>query len=164
MRFDQHILRNFSGFLINVFMKTFKMEEISMRFPVIAQQILKQLDNRNLTKCRTVGKILRSSIDENRLIWTRMIKSYIKRKKCTGKFRKSWKLVMKKVPVKYLEDLALTTQKLATGLEFTIVGLGYKIAPQHIVAACGSLSLYKFITEKTGEINPRYVIKTILNC
>ena len=136
-------------------MKTFKMEEISMRFPVIAQQILKQLDNRNLTKCRTVGKILHSSIDENRLIWTRMIKNYIKG---NGKFRKSWKLVMEKVPVEYLEDLALTTQKLATGLEFTIVGLGYQIAPQHIVAACGSLSLYKFITEKTGDINPKYVI------
>ena len=128
-----------------------------MRFPVIAQQILEQLDNRNLTKCRTVGKILRSSIDENRLIWTRMIKSYIKRKKRTGKFRKSWKLVMKKVPVKYLEDLALTTQKLETVYGWR---LGYQYAPQHIVAACGSLSLYKFITEKTGEINPRYVTKT----
>ena len=127
------------------------MEEIVIRFPVIAQQILEQLDNQNLTKCRTVDKILCSSIDENRLIWTRMIKNYIKG---TGKFRKSWKLVMKKVPVKYLEDLALTTQKIGTVL-------GYQYAPQHIVAACGSLSLYKFITEKTGEINPRYVIKTI---
>ena len=132
------------------------MEEIVIRFPVIAQQILEQLDNQNLTKCRTVDKILCSSIDENRLIWTRMIKNYIKDD--NGKFRKSWKLVMKKVPVKYLEDLALTTQKLGIGLEFTILGLGYQYAPQHIVAACGSLSLYKFITEKTGEINPRCVI------
>ena len=137
------------------------MEEIVIRFPVIAQQILEQLDNRNLTKCRTVDKILCSSIDENRLIWTRMIKNYIKG---NGKFRKSWKLVMEKVPVKYLEALALTTQKLGTGLEFTIHPLGYQYAPQHIVAASGSLSLYKFITEKTGEINPGYVIYTILNC
>ena len=123
------------------------MEEIVIRFPMIAQQILEQLDNQNLTKCRTVNKMLCSSIDENRLIWTRMIKNYIK---VNGKFRKSWKLVMKKVPVKCLEDLALTTQKFGTVL-------GYHYAPQHIVAAFGSLSLYKFITEKTGEINPRYV-------
>ena len=68
---------------------------------------------------------------------------------------------MEKVPVKYLEDLALTTQKLGTVHNWR---LGYQYAPQHIVAACGSLWLYKFITEKTGEINPRYVIKTILNC
>ena len=131
------------------------MEEIVIRFPVIAQQILEQLDNRNLTKCRTVDKILCSYINKNRLIWTRMIKNYIKG---NGKFRKSWKLVMEKVPVKYLEDLALTTQKLGPEKEFTIHPLGYQYAPQHIVAASGSLSLYKFITEKTGEINPRYVI------
>ena len=133
-------------------MKRFKMEEIVIRFPVIAQQILEQLDNRNLTKCRTVDKILCSYINKNRLIWTWMIKNYITG---NGKYRKSWKLVMEKVPVKYLEDLALTTQKLATGLEFTIHPLGYQYA---IVAASGSLSLYKFVTEKTGQINPRYVI------
>ena len=134
------------------------MEEIIMRFPMIAQQILEQLDNQNLTKCREVDKTLCSSIDKDRLIWTRMIKNYIKDNKF---FRKSWNLVMKKVPVKYLEDLALTTQKLGTVYDWR---LGYQYAPQHIVAACGSLSLYKFITEKTGEINPRYVIETILNC
>ena len=59
------------------------MEEIVIRFPVIAQQILEQLDNQNLTKCRTVDKIICSSIDKNRLIWTRMIKNDI---------RKSWKI------------------------------------------------------------------------
>ena len=136
------------------------MEEIVLRFPVIAQQIFEQLDNQDLIKFREVDKSFCSSIDQNRLIWTRMIKKYIKD---NNKFRKSWKLVMEKVPVKYLEDLALTTQKLGPEKEFTIVGLGYQYAPQHVVAACGSLSLYKFITEKTGEINPRYVIKTILN-
>ena len=126
------------------------MEEIVIRFPVIAQQILEQLDNQNLTKCRTVDKILCSSIDENRLIWTRMIKNYIKGNTF---FRKSWNSVMKKVPVKYLEDLALTTQKLGT-----IYDWYDQRAPHHIVAVCGSLSLYKFITEKNGEINPRYVL------
>ena len=131
------------------------MEEIVMRFPIIAQQILEQLDNQNLTKCREVDKTLSSSIDKDRLIWTRMIKNYINDNKI---FTKSWNLVMKKVPVKYLKDLALTTQKLGTVYDW--YEYEYQPAPQHIVAACGSLSLYKFTTEKTGEINPRYVVKT----
>ena len=133
------------------------MEEIVMRFPVIAQQILEQLDNQNLTKCREVDKTLCSSIDKDRLIWTRMIKNYIKD---NNFFRKSWNLVMKKVPVKYLEDLALTTQKLGTVYDWYDMVYEYQRCPHHIVAACGSLSLYKFITKKTGEINPRYVLIT----
>ena len=64
------------------------MEEIVLRFPVIAQQIFEQLDNQDLIKFREVDKSFCSSIDQNRLIWTRMIKKYIKD---NNKFRKSWK-------------------------------------------------------------------------
>ena len=155
------------------------MEEILLRFPVIAQRIFEQLDNQDLIKFREVDMTFCSSIDQNRLIWTRMIKKYIKD---NNEFRKSWKLVMEKVPVKTLEDLALTTKKFGTEYEEK---LEYQMmleakgqwghtpnqiltppllfappdcAPQHIVAKCGSLTLYKFITDRTGEMNPKYVI------
>ena len=151
------------------------MEEIVLRFPVIAQQIFEQLDNQDFIKFREVDMTNCSSIDQNRLIWTRMIKKYIKD---NNKFRKSWKLVMEKVPVKTLEDLALTTKKFGTEyeerLEYQAMVEGGlsptqilfppfcfappDCAPQHIVAQCGSLKLYKFITDRTGEMNPKYVI------
>ena len=132
------------------------MEEIVLRFPVIAQQIFEQLDNQDLIKFREVDMTFCSSIDQNRLIWTRMIKNYIKD---NNKFRTSWNLAMKKVPVKTLEDLALTTKQFGTEYEER---LEYQCAPQHIVAECGSLTLYKFITNKTVEMNPMYVIPTFL--
>ena len=160
------------------------MEEILLRFPVIAQQIFEQLDNQDLIKFREVDMTFCSSIDQNRLIWTRMIKKYIKD---NNKFRKSWKLVMEKVQVKTLEDLALTTKKFGIEyeemLEYQSVMLKARgqvghmspqivipplffdpqdCAPQHIVAKCGSLALYKFITDKTGEMNPMYVIQPFL--
>lgn len=150
------------------------MEEMVLRFPVIAQQIFEELDNQDLIKFREVDMTFCSSIDQNRLIWTRMIKKYIKD---NNKFRKSWKLVMEKVPVKTLEDLALTTKKFGTEYEERLeLEAGWQgertpnqiltpallfapadCTPQHIVAKCGSLTLYKFITDKTGEMNPMYV-------
>ena len=75
------------------------MEEILLRFPVIAQQIFEQLDNQDLIKFREVDMTFCSSIDQNRLIWTRMIKN-------CNKFRKKWNLAMEKVPVNTLEDHA----------------------------------------------------------
>ena len=155
------------------------MDEILLKFPVIAQQIFERLDNQDLIKFREVDMTFCSSIDQNRLIWTRMIKKYIKD---NNEFRKSWKLVMEKVPVKTLEDLALTTKKFGTEYEEKIKNQmmleakgqwGHTpnqiltppllfappdCAPQHIVAKCGSLTLYKFITDRTGEMNPKYVI------
>ena len=157
------------------------MEEILLRFPVIAQKIFEQLDNQDLIKFREVDMTFCSSIDQNRLIWTRMIKKYIKN---NNEFRKSWKLVMEKVPVKTLEDLALTTKKFGTEFEEKLeeqmmleakgqwghtpnqiltpplLFAPQDCAPQHIVAKCGSLTLYKFVTDKTGEMNPMYVIQT----
>ena len=61
------------------------MEEMVLRFPVIAQQIFEELDNQDLIKFREVDMTFCSSIDQNRLIWTRMIKKYIKD---NNKFRK----------------------------------------------------------------------------
>ena len=157
------------------------MEEIVLRFPVIAKQIFEQLDNQDLIKFREVDKPFCSSIDQNRLIWNRMIKKYIKD---DNKFRKSWKLVMEKVPVKILEDLAMTTKKFGTEYEEGSINQGClkqegrtppqilpplllfapeNCAPQHIVAICGNLTLYKFITNKTGEMNPKYVFLLILD-
>ena len=96
---------------------------------------------------------------------------------------------MEKVPVKTLEDLALTTKKFGTEYEEMLEyqsgmleaeGQGERMlpqifipalfftpqdcAPQHIVAKCGSLALYKFITDKTGEMNPMYVIQPFFLC
>ena len=65
------------------------MDEIVIRFPRIAHQIFEQMENQDLTKCREVGKNLRSSIDQKRLIWTRMIKNCIKDDGETEKWSKS---------------------------------------------------------------------------
>ena len=50
------------------------MENFILRFPHIAQQIFEKLGNKSLTKCREVGKLWQTFIDENSLPWIRIIK------------------------------------------------------------------------------------------
>ena len=50
------------------------MEILILRFPHIAQQIFEKLSDKSLTKCRAVGKLWQTFIDENSLPWIRINK------------------------------------------------------------------------------------------
>ena len=52
-------------------------EEILTRFPHIGEQIFANLNDQNLTKCREVCDSWRTFLDGEKLIWTRIIMSYI---------------------------------------------------------------------------------------
>ena len=49
------------------------MEEIFSRFPHIGEKIMDQLDNANLTDCRLVDGFWRNFIDNQKLLWMRII-------------------------------------------------------------------------------------------
>ena len=51
-----------------------KYEELMPRFPHIFEQIIQELDNKSLNKCRKVSRKLQEFIDERRYPWLRIVK------------------------------------------------------------------------------------------
>jgi len=51
----------------------FKMTEIIERYPHVAEQIFKELDNKSLSKCREVAKSWKDLIDRRNYPWTRIV-------------------------------------------------------------------------------------------
>ena len=68
-------------------------------------------------------------------------------------FKEDWSLIMKKVPVKIVKELALAVEQFYT-LRLTQISFYFQHSPHHIAAERGSLSLYKFIAQKTTVLNP----------
>ena len=52
------------------------MDEIFLRFPHIGSQIFNELDDKELTKCRTVNKIWCKFIDDENIPWNRILSKY----------------------------------------------------------------------------------------
>ena len=88
------------------------MESILLRFPVIGQEIFKQVDNPNLTKCKEVCHSWGYFLNNDRLVWLRIIQKYEKNKL---EYKEDWKKVTTKVTCETLKSLAIAT----------IVGIGY---------------------------------------
>jgi hypothetical protein len=56
--------------------KLSNMEELFKEFPPIAKQIFEELDNKNLTKCRKVCKLWRDFIDNEKIVWNRILMKF----------------------------------------------------------------------------------------
>ena len=57
--------------------KEIKIEEIFLRLPHVGEQILEELDNQSLTKCREVSKYWKNFIDNQKIKYIRMIEGNI---------------------------------------------------------------------------------------
>jgi len=78
-----HFLRqmpiNMLGFFKKVLsggVKLSNMEELFEEFPPSAKQIFEELDNRNLAKCRTVCKSWQKFIDDENIVWNRILMKF----------------------------------------------------------------------------------------
>ena len=84
------------------------MEVICNRFPMIAKNILKKLDNTTLLSCKKSNRELNTFLEKEKKIWLRIVGSYIGN--LIG-FEKSWKQTIEKNSVDNIKQLALATQK-----------------------------------------------------
>ena len=126
------------------------MEEVLARFPTLGEEIFNNLDNPNLTMCKEVGKSFDEFLQKSKVFWTRMIEKYNINH---VEFKKEWKLVLEKAPVLNVKELALAVEQFYTLRPNQIRHL-YQHSPHHIAAERGSLSLCKFIAQKTTVLNP----------
>ena len=70
---------NMFGFIKNVLSggrKLSNMEQVFDEFPLSAKEIFEDLDNKNLTKCREICKLWRDFIDNEKIVWNRILMKF----------------------------------------------------------------------------------------
>ena len=124
------------------------METFIFRFPSVAENIFKELDNKSLKNTGKVVKSWRHFIHNSRNRYMRKIQKHV------GKFRhlpgttvqlynRCWQKVVHKAPYKILKELAKALEQLNP--------MGY-FSPIHLAAGLGHLKLCQFIISRTGSI------------
>ena len=87
------------------------LKSVLERFPNLRLEIFNNLDNQNLTKCKEVSRSHRRFLEDEKLLWTRRLTKYYVDH---PEFKKEWKLVMKKVPIEIVKELALAVEQFYT--------------------------------------------------
>ena len=99
------------------------MNIISNRFPLVNRRIFQNLDNQSLIRIKEVSRGIAEAVDNERILWIRLIKKY--NKNFEGE-EESWKEVITKTPVEILKQLANVIQ------QYFKCNLHTKVAPIHI--------------------------------
>ena len=81
------------------------MDEIILRFPLMAEKIFEELDDQNLTKCRGISNTWYDATE--RIQWIRKIQKLTKENK---NHQNSWKSVLVKIPTDFLKKFAFTAR------------------------------------------------------
>ena len=126
------------------------MKEFLERFPGLGRKIFNQLDNQDLIKCKEVSRYQCKFLEDDRLVWTRVIKKYNANH---VEFKDAWKLVVDKVPVEIVKEIAIATKQFYTVWPQRVKDQ-HQHSPHHIAGEYGCLSLCKFIVQKTRSLNP----------
>ena len=123
-------------------------EIFCLRFPIPSGNIFKIMDDKNLADCNGISRTLRKFYNEERFYWIRVIQKYWE---TLEEFSESWKTVIHQTPNEIVKELATALQEF-----FQLCSENQKQwSPLHVAADRGHLRLCQFITERTGEINPR---------
>ena len=123
------------------------MEELVLRFPLVSQEIFKNLDNQDLTKFKEVSRFLKNYLKNDKSIWIRRLKKY------NGNHvlhKETWISFMKNEPVEKIETFVISVEQFYTKGR----RIEYQHSPLHIVAECGNLLFFKYFAEKNKLINP----------
>ena len=156
------------------------MDELLRRFPDVAQNIFKQLDDKSLANCREVNKIWCNFLDNKSFFWRRRIQKYSKNQ---TQFQDAWRIVTKKVSIEKLRELAIAIEKfykiypreideqqspLQIGAAVGNISICENIAhlenknpadnegltPLHFAASNGHMNIVKYIAEHLEDKNP----------
>ena len=84
------------------------MESIFSKIPDIGDKIIRELDNQSLVKCKEVQRSWYNFINEEKVLWFRMIQNYIGD---DNEFLTAWRKVLKRAPIDFVIRLAIATQK-----------------------------------------------------
>ena len=139
------------------------MDEIMIRFPVLFQGILKELDNKSLRKCRKVNKEWKNFIDNERFFLFRKLQKYHTNME---EFFEQWKKVTQDASKETIGELSVAVHNFFVGKptfdwkkQFPKPPMKKRAeeqwSPLHITAEQGHLKLSRYIIDKTGDKNPK---------
>ena len=163
---DNFTLKTFKKDVV-IEMKDFEspyIDEIMIRFPILFQGILNELDNKSLAKCRKINKNCQNFIDTDRFVLFRKLQKY---RSQMEEFFEQWKKVTQNASKETIGELSVAVCKF---FEDTPIYYGNfhslgapsrrkkkedQWSPLHIAAEQGNLDLCKYIIEQTGDENPQ---------
>ena len=134
------------------------MDRFILRFPDVARDIFKELNNESLTTCRSASRLWCDYLYNQKFWWVRMIQRY---RKNMGNAYQQWKKVFKNTPVEFVKEISVSTQQFFTSsfLHFDKSRTEFHWSPLHIAAGQGNLDLCKYIFEKIKNAQPRIQYK-----
>ena len=80
-----------------------------LKFPDVARDIFKELNNESLTTCRSVSGLWCDYLDNQKFCWIRMIQRY---RRNMEKAYQQWKKVLKNTPVRFVKEISVATRSI----------------------------------------------------
>ena len=139
----------------------FELEHFCLRFPVLCDEILNQLNPKSLVTFKGLSKFWCDQINESRTYWIRKIQIYTED---FTQYKEDWTIFETKTCLQILKELATALyvfkdlerenwKNFKTSLEMLKLELEDQWSPLHIAAKFG-LELFKEIVFKFKKINP----------
>ena len=138
------------------------MDNIILRFPDIAEDIFKKLNNKSLIRCTKVSKLWGIFISMQKFAWIRRIQKHFLSH--NSEFWDHWKKIIYKIPIRFMKEVVLTLNQIpyyGSFLNNLHVHLNpYFLSscnlesPLHIAAQFGNLESYEYLYELVGIVNP----------
>ena len=131
------------------------MDIVIQRFPTLAVNILKNLDNQSLVKFKEASKDNCEFIIQERFYWIVILKEYNVYFETS---KKSWKMAISKTPAKFLKKLAMAVVTFFKTMSKKFFEIHFhpekdQISPLLIAAYDGEISFFQQIKEKTSDPN-----------
>ena len=81
------------------------MDVMILKFPLIAENIFGELDDKTMTNCKKVSRPWNDFLDEKKVQWFRILQKY------ADNFFNDWLIVLMKTPAKTIKTFAIWTQQ-----------------------------------------------------
>ena len=120
------------------------MDVMILKFPLIAENIFGELDNKTMTICKEVSRPWNVFLDEKKVQWYRILQKY------AGNmvyFFNDWRIVLMKTPAETIKTLALDTHEYFEANP-VLIKENAQMSPLSIAAAWGVLEIYEYVSEK----------------
>ena len=142
-----------------------ELQNFCLRFPNLAEGIFENLENQSLVRCKEVTRDWNDFFrGPPKLILSRKIQKIVETRR---KFRKPWRMVVKKANVPTMMALETAAsifyaddRNFCTDPDFLEPGLEIDsesncIAPIHVAAGAGNISLWETLIDMVEDIQPK---------
>ena len=123
------------------------MNNAILRIPYIAQLIFEEVDDKTLVNCKTVSETWVSFIGMKKIEWLRIILKYAGN---MTEFADHWKLLLRRIPVKLVKEIALTVTEFFSA---NPKRKDFQWSPFVIAADRGHQELYQYTLDKLHQID-----------